>query len=132
MKQFFKNFIRCGIAGWCIEIIFTALDSFRRRDFTLKGTTSIWMFPIYGCAAFLSPIAHILKNKSVWLRGLTYMTIIFSAEYAAGYILNRKTLCPWSYHRSKWNVNRFIRLDFAPYWFGAGLLFERLLHQMEE
>jgi len=130
MNHFFKKFIRCGIAGWCMEIIFTGLISLRRRDYTLKGTTSLWMFPIYGCASFLSPIAKILKNKPLWLRGLTYMTIIFSAEYAAGRVLNRKTFCPWNYHRSKWNVKRFIRLDFAPFWFGAGLFFERLLLNM--
>ena len=44
-----KNFLKCGLTGWCMEISFTALDSLRRRDMTLKGCTSLWMFPIYGC-----------------------------------------------------------------------------------
>ena len=42
---FFKNFLKCGLAGWCMEILFTSADSLRRRDMTLKGTTSLWMFP---------------------------------------------------------------------------------------
>lgn len=127
MKRFMKNFIKCGTVGWCIEIIFTSLDSLRRRDMRLKGTTSIWMFPIYGSAALLSPISRLLRNKPVWVRGLTYMSLIFSAEYLTGSLLNRQSLCPWDYGRSRWNINRYIRLDFAPFWFAAGLLFERVL-----
>jgi len=124
---FFQNFIKCGLVGWCMEIIFTALNSFRRRDMTLKGTTSVWMFPIYGCAAVLSPICRLLKKKPFWIRGCTYMSLIFSAEYLTGRILEKLRLCPWDYSRSRWNIRHLIRLDYAPYWFGAGLLFEQML-----
>lgn len=127
MKKFMKQFITCGIIGWCMEIIFTSIDSFRRRDLTLKGNTSIWMFPIYGCAAFLAPISRLLKKRPAWFRGLTYMSLIFSAEYITGSLLKLKKLCPWDYCRSRWNVNSLVRLDFAPFWFGAGLLFEKVL-----
>lgn len=123
----FQNFIKCGLVGWCMEIMFTALHSFRRRDMTLKGTTSIWMFPIYGCAAVLSPISRLLKKKSPWIRGLTYMSLIFSTEYITGRILEKRQLCPWNYSRSRWNIQHLIRLDYAPCWFGAGLLFEQIL-----
>ncbi|MCI8286616.1 MAG: hypothetical protein HFH89_02930, partial [Lachnospiraceae bacterium] len=54
LTLFLKNFLKCGLAGWCMEISFTALDSLRRRDMTLKGCTSLWMFPIYGCAALFT------------------------------------------------------------------------------
>lgn len=124
---FFHNFIKCGLTGWCMEILFTALNSLRRRDMTLRGITSAWMFPIYGCAAVLFPVSRRLKKKSFWVRGLTYMSLIFSIEYLAGHLLEKKTLCPWDYSRSRWNVRHLIRLDYAPLWFGAGLLFERLL-----
>ncbi|MCI8541964.1 MAG: hypothetical protein HFH95_01365, partial [Lachnospiraceae bacterium] len=50
-----------------------------------------------------------------------------SIEYLTGRLLSRRKSCPWDYHRSRWNIGRVIRLDFAPYWFCAGLLFERLL-----
>lgn len=127
LSQFFRNFFRCGLTGWCMEILFTSLDALRRRDFRLKGNTSIWMFPIYGCAAFLAPIYHLLRKKPFWIRGLTYMSLIFSGEYISGRLLSLRSLCPWDYAKSRWHIHRVIRLDYAPFWFGAGLLFEKIL-----
>ena len=127
ITSFMKSFLKCGLAGWCLEILFTAVGSLRRRDLTLKGVTSVWMFPIYGCGAFLGLLGRFLKKLPVWFRGLTYMSMIFSAEYLSGSFLSRHRLCPWDYGRSRWNVNRVIRLDYAPCWFAAGLLFERML-----
>lgn len=127
LMTFAKNFLKCGLTGWCIEIIFTAMNALRRRDMTLKGNTSLWMFPIYGCAAILAPVSRLIRRCPAWFRGLTYMSLIFSAEFITGKLLSRRALCPWDYSRSRWNISRLIRLDFAPFWFGAGLLFERLL-----
>ena len=127
MKTFFHNFIKCGTIGWCMEIIFTALNSLRRHDYRLTGITSLWMFPIYGCAALLKPISHLLKKLPIWTRGLTYMCLIFTTEYVSGALLNRHKLRPWDYCRSRFNIHSNIRLDFAPLWFAAGLLFEQIL-----
>lgn len=124
---FYKNFLKCGLAGWCMEIVFTSLDALRRRDMTLKGNTSLWMFPIYGCAAVLAPLSRLLRKKPAWTRGLAYMGMFFSMEYLTGILLGKRSSCPWDYGKSRWNVNRVIRLDFAPFWFCAGFLFERLL-----
>ncbi len=55
------------------------------------------------------------------------MSLIFSGEYTAGTLLGRHHLCPWDYQNSRWNIKRYIRLDYAPLWFGAGLLFEKIL-----
>ncbi len=127
--KLFRNFLRCGLTGWCMELIFTALHALRRRDYTLKGTTSLWMFPIYGGAAFLAPLCRLLHQKNLPTRGLTYTGIIFLAEYISGTLLTAKNLCPWDYSRSKWNVRGMIRLDYAPLWFLAGLLLEQgILH----
>uniref|UniRef100_UPI0040576201 putative ABC transporter permease n=1 Tax=Acetatifactor sp. TaxID=1872090 RepID=UPI0040576201 len=124
---FLQNFLRCGLMGWCMEIVFTSLDAFRRKDFTLKGNTSIWMFPIYGCAALFAPIYRLLQKKPFWVRGLTYMSLIFSGEYLSGRLLSLRAMCPWDYSNSRWNIRSIIRLDYAPLWFGAGLLFEKIL-----
>lgn len=118
------SFLHCGLTGWCFEIIFTSLGSLRNRDFTLKGQTSLWMFPIYGSAAFLTPLFRLLKHKSPIKRGLTYMSLIFSAEYISGKLLRKKEFCPWDYSRAKWNIGKVIRLDYAPLWFLVGLFFE--------
>lgn len=70
MKQ---NFFRCGILGWAMEIFWTGLHSFRVRDPKLTGTSSLWMFPIYGCAAFLAPLMRRLRRYAFWQRGLIYI-----------------------------------------------------------
>ncbi len=125
--RFIRNFLRCGLFGWCMEILFTALASLRRRDLRLKGTTSVWMFPIYGCAALLAPLSKLLKNTPLITRGLIYMGLIFSGEYISGKFLLRHKLCPWDYSNSPYHIGRVIRLDYAPNWFFAGLLFEKVL-----
>ncbi len=127
MKKLTYTFLRCGILGWCLEIIFTALQSFRRREKTGMGNTSVFMFVIYGMAVFLKPVCALVKNMPVWLRGLVYTVCIFSAEYTAGMLLSRKERCPWNYAHSRYHINGLIRLDYAPLWFFAGLLFERML-----
>lgn len=123
----FRDFFRCGLTGWCMEIIFTALSSIRQKNFRLKGITSLWMFPIYGCACLFRPLSRLLSHKGVLIRGLTYMGLIFSAEYISGVILEKFRLRPWNYENSPWNIRGNIRLDYAPLWFGAGLFFEKLL-----
>lgn len=124
---FFKNFIKCGIAGWCMEILFTALGSLRRREMPLMGQTSLWMFPIYGSAAFFKPVFLLFRRFPVLVRGTFYAAAIFAAEFVSGRFLTRHRLCPWNYARHKWHVDGLIRLDFFPFWFTAGLLYERIL-----
>jgi len=127
MKKFMTVYLHCGILGWCLEIIYTALQSFRRRERCGMGNTSVFMFFIYGMAAFLKPIYLLIRRLPLLLRGLIYTICIFSAEYTAGTILSRKELCPWNYERSRFHINGLIRLDYAPLWFTAGLLFEHVL-----
>lgn len=127
IRHLAHNFLRCGLTGWCLEILFTALASLRRRSLRLKGTTSLWMFPIYGSIALLEPFFRLMKNRPILLRGLTYMSLFFSAEFWSGRFLRNKQICPWDYGRSRYHIGRVIRLDYAPCWFGAGLLFEHLL-----
>ncbi len=131
MKKFIHNYIHCGLLGWFLEITFTAFHAFRRRDMRLPGITSIWMFPIYGLAALLAPLSRLMQGRSILFRGLVYTGIIFTGEFATGLWLRRRGLCPWNYERSKWNLAKVIRLDYAPCWFFTGLLFERLLMENE-
>ena len=127
IKTQLPDFVRCGILGWCIEIIFTALLSFRRRERTGMGTTSIYMFFIYGAASFFKPICHIIRKFSAPVRGCIYMLLIFITEYFSGSFLSKKQLCPWNYARSRYHLHGLIRFDYAPLWFFAGLLFEKIL-----
>lgn len=123
----FKNFIKCGVIGWCMEILFTAFGALRRREMNLVGQTSLYMFPIYGCAAFFRPVFLIVKKISLPLRALLYAGSIFTAEFVSGRFLSKRNICPWNYGRHHWHVNELIRLDFLPFWAAAGLLYEYIL-----
>ena len=122
-----KNFLLCGLTGWCMEIIFTALDSYRKRELQLMGQTSLWMFPIYGMAAFLKPICKLMRNFPAAIRAMFYGMFIFVGEYVSGSILKKYKICPWDYSKARTNINGVIRLDFAPFWMAAGLIFANLL-----
>ena len=117
----------CGTTGWCMEILFTGLHSLHSKNHTLTGSTSIWMFPIYGMASFLSPLCKRLEGRSLILRGGVYTCCIFFCEYLTGSFLRKFDACPWNYSGTPYNINGLIRLDYAPLWFGAGLVFEKIL-----
>ena len=127
MKCFGKNFILCGVLGWCMEIIFTATHCLVSRDQKLMGHTSLWMFPIYGLASCIYPLNRLLKGFPVWLRGMLYSGGILSVEYASGMLLRRFSCCPWNYEGARYSVKGVIRLDYAPFWAVAGLIFEQIL-----
>ncbi|MDO4260513.1 MAG: hypothetical protein Q4C82_00410 [Eubacteriales bacterium] len=122
-----QNFFRCGILGWSMEIFWTGLQAMRLKDPKLMGSSSLWMFPIYGCAAFLFPVMRLLQKMCIWKRGLVYMSCIYAGEFLSGSLLRSRGLCPWDYSHSPLHYQGLVRLDFAPLWFAAGLLFERVL-----
>lgn len=121
------RFILYGLGGWCGEIVWTAIrDRVRGRasDWKLRGTTYLWMFPIYGSIVFLYEPVHDLLRAWPWaLRGLIYTLGFFAAEYLSGWLIKRLTgSCPWDYSQwSRFSVNGYIRLDYAPIWFLVGL-----------
>lgn len=126
-----NKFILCGTVGWCMEIIFTSIHSLFRKDRKLIGRTSIWMFPIYSLAGLLTPLCRFLKNKSVMIRGVIYTFCIFLCEFLTGSLLKKYNACPWDYTDAKLNIKGLIRLDYAPLWFGVGLLYEKLLNRQK-
>jgi len=122
----FIRFLIYGAMGWLMEIFWTGMGSLLQRDYKLKANTSIWMFPIYGMAAFLEPVIQLLQPYPVLLRGTIYALCIFVVEYIAGTSLKQVDLCPWDYSGARYSIQGVIRLDYAPAWFGAGLIFERV------
>lgn len=123
-----KRFIIYGLLGWCLEIVWTGLGSALRAETQLKGFSYLWMFPIYGLAAFFEPI-HDRIRRLFWVyRGGIWLLLIYVVEYTSGWLLRLLTgSCPWDYRGStRLEVGGLIRLDYAPAWFAAGLLFERI------
>lgn len=136
IKKIPVNFFKCGITGWCLEVIFTSAESVMARDWRLIGRTSLLMFPIYGLGALLAPIGRavdawigepgIRTSDRMIRHGILYTVLIFTAEYITGAWLRARGMCPWDYSGSQASVNGLIRLDFAPLWFATGLLFEQI------
>lgn len=94
---------------------------------TLDSHTYLWMFPIYGLAVFLEYVHEEIRPYKWWARGLIYMTLIFGVEYLTGYLLDSLVgACPWDYSDKPLSVKGYIRLDYGPVWFMAGLLFEQI------
>ena len=94
IKKLAEDFLKCGVAGWCLEVMFTAAESLARGDWKLMGRTSLIMFPIYGMGALLGPIgkltdrwigdANIRASDRAVRHGMLYMVLIFLAEYTTG------------------------------------------------
>lgn len=124
------RFILCGLTGWCLECFWTGLHALLFfHDKTLRCGSSVWMFPIYGMASFLTPISKQLKGKSFVLRGGIYAFCIFFVEFVSGSLLSLFQACPWNYSNARFQIRGLVRLDFAPLWFVVGLLYEKLLSE---
>ena len=55
--------------------------------------------------------------------GLEYFYQIF----ISGSFLREIGICPWDYSAARFQYRGIIRLDYAPLWFAAGLIFEKIL-----
>lgn len=86
-----SNFVKCGILGWCIEIIWTAFHGIKSKNNKFIGYTSIIMFPIYGLASVIKPISLKLKKMKMptIIRGIVYSIGIFMVELITGSILKK-------------------------------------------
>jgi len=122
------RFIIYGFIGWIAEVLFTGTGSLLAGSLRLTAHTYLWMFPIYGAALFLEPIHERIRLTPWPVRGFIWAGLIFTIEYLAGWFLEMLIgLCPWDYSGdSSLSINGFIRLDFLPVWFSAGLIFEQI------
>jgi len=121
------RFFIYGLIGWGMEIFWTGFASAFSGDRRFTGRTYLWMFPIYGFAVFLEPIHDLILGWPFILRGGVWVIIIYAMEYSSGWLI-KSTIgeCPWNYGNEKYAVKGLIRLDYAPAWFVAGLIFERV------
>ena len=141
-KTWVRNFMLCGLTGWGLEILLTSVEAFAAGDMKFMGKTSMYMFPIYGMGVLLGPIGkwvdswigdrgRIAVKDRIFRHGILDMVLIFFAEYLTGTFLKSFGICPWDYTGRMLNVDGVIRLDFAPFWFMTGLLFEYLTREKE-
>lgn len=121
------RFIIYGLFGLFLEVMWTGFNSLVSGDKKLTCTTSLYMFFIYGLAVFMEPAIIFFAPFPALARGVIYMSLIFTAEYASGMAIRQAVgVCPWDYSNSSYNVSGLVRLDYAPCWIICGLLYERL------
>lgn len=115
--------------GLACEVVFTALADYpRTKDRRLPGYTYLWMVPIY--AVVYPALLWLYPLVQAWpwaARGALYVGIIYAVEYSTGWALRLAVgECPWErqYRGRKWAVHGLIRLDYAPAWLIAALLYE--------
>lgn len=131
VKKTVHDFIYCGLTGWCIECAHTGLAELFRGNIKLTSSTSLWMFPIYGLAAFMIPVYNGIKNLHFLVRALIYGLLITSVEFITGSLLTLLGGCPWDYRYTAMNYMGLIRMDYFPLWMFAGLIFEYLVCHRE-
>lgn len=126
------HFIIYGLLGWCLEIIWTGVGSLLAGDVCLTAKTYLWMFPIYGLVKVFEPLHDIIRYWPVWERGTIWMLLYFAIEYLTGWLLGAMLgTVPWDYSHAALNIHGLIRLDYAPAWFVAGLLFEKVHDKLD-
>ena len=116
-----------GIFGLIVEIFFTAIvDLFSKRDFNLKGHTSLWMFPLYslGLTYGFDVIQQIIPND--FIRYLSYPLWIWLIEILVGYPASKIGIRIWDYRYLSNNKHwkGIISFIHFPIWIIFGILVE--------
>lgn len=128
MNQNLSNFFLCGSAGWCLEILWSRTAFSARRSAHHERQN------------FSSDVSHLRLRSGhrplcmpeftrflFSVRGLLYMFGFYLVEFVSGSILKEFEMCPWDYSGAAFQYRGIIRLDYAPLWFAAGLIFEKIL-----
>jgi hypothetical protein len=115
-----------GAIGCLMEVLWTGFGALFKKNFTLRSTTSLWMFFIYGMVVVLEPIFRLVAGWPFFFRSALYAACILGGEFLTGSLLKKAALCPWDYTGARFHVMGIIRWDYAPAWAVAGLFFEQI------
>ncbi|MBS2030218.1 MAG: hypothetical protein JST54_20110 [Deltaproteobacteria bacterium] len=120
------RFFIYGLLGWVVEVLFTGASAVLARDRAATARTYLWMHPIYGLGMLaLDQLGTHMSAVSWPARAALYVAVIYAMEFASGSILRRVLgRCPWDYGATGINVRGLVRLDYAPAWYLAALLFD--------
>jgi hypothetical protein len=122
-------FILFGISGITLEVFCTAIQNLKKKkDKCLVGTSSIWMFFVYGFSYFIILfVATYFSNFNILVKGFIYTLLFYILEFCSGTVLKKCKALPGDYSvETKHHLKGIIRLEFIPVWFIGGLLSEAL------
>ncbi|CAI4224352.1 unnamed protein product [Auanema sp. JU1783] len=126
-----ERLIIYGCSGFTAEVCFTAAwDAIENGNRRLLGTSSIYIFFVYGLSIFIIEKLYLrLKGKCrLFPRGLAYITICYLFEFAFGYFLNIWNACPWDYASYfDYHIMGLITMEYIPLWFCSSLFCEQYI-----
>lgn len=109
-----------------MEIVWTGLNSLRSGDIRLTGYSNIWMLLVYGLAVLLEPLHDTIRGWNFIARGVIWVVLIWGMEYSTGLLFHTLLgIYPWLYSDAL-AVDGLVTLSYAPVWFIAGMVFERI------
>jgi len=118
-----------GVFGMLVEICFTAVrDLIRKRDLSMIGHTSLWMFPIYsvGLTYGFDFVGWLIEIAPI--RYASYPLWIWAVEIIVGVPSLWLGVRLWDYHylpdRLHWKG--IISFAHYPLWMGFGILVEMI------
>lgn len=122
-----RNFLICGLTGWCMEILFTSarLPRKTRRPSDRSDLPVDVPHLRYGCL-YRSGLCKNQKAAGTSARHHLYSGYFF-IRVLKRFSLKAASFLPLGLQQRQGKCQRLIRLDYAPLWLGAGLLFERIL-----
>jgi uncharacterized membrane protein len=91
------------------------------------GCSNLWSLPIYGTSGLVMEelASRMLASGLRWpLRGVIYLSWIYSWEFSTGLLLRTLGACPWDYSDLPYNVGGLITLEYAPLWILVALVME--------
>ncbi len=128
LEEIIFFFVIFGLGGVASEVFFTAIHKIfkEKKNRTLYGYSSIWMFFIYGAVFFIILFGTTYFSQySIFLRGLIYMIMIYLLEFCSGFLLKKFKLICWDYSKdTKYHFKGIISLEFAPIWYFGGIAAE--------
>ncbi|KAL3872546.1 hypothetical protein ACJMK2_035769 [Sinanodonta woodiana] len=120
-----------AIHGYATEVMFTATWEFVVNfNWKFPGNTSIWVVPIYGLSGLAVEKMYLRlteRNIHFFLRALIYTLWTYVWEFSTGFILKQFNACPWDYTPFHGDFMGLVTLEYAPLWFLAGIILERLV-----
>ncbi len=130
-KRVLIRFFIFALLGLNLEVIFTSVAGLvLNGNYNLRGHTSLWMMLDYGLLGILTPwFRDFLVKRRISLigRAFVYMMGIYVVEYFSGMLFHRVIgLKIWDYSSLPLNLDGQITLLYAPFWYGLGLIIEKL------
>ncbi|WP_373998300.1 hypothetical protein [Bdellovibrio bacteriovorus] len=125
-SELILRFFLYGCLGVLVEILFTSISHLIfHRDWSLKGHSYLWMFPIYGLIVIFENIAPVIAHWPWLIRFVVYALGITAVECLTGFVLEKIVgRCPWDYSGKKFAINAYIRWDYIPLWGIFGMVLE--------